>query len=40
MSSLGELTSETIGKPWSPMSATDLSHFDDDDDDDDDDAKK
>ena len=40
MSSSGELTTERIGRPWSPMSATDLAHDDDDDnyDDDDDDV--
>ena len=36
MSSSGELTTERIGRPRSPMSATDLAHDDDDDDDDDD----
>ena len=35
MSPSGEVTTEGIGRPWSPMSATDLA-FDDDDDDDDD----
>ena len=34
MSSSGELTTERIGRPRSPMSATDLAHNDDDDDDD------
>ena len=36
MSLSGELTTEKIGRPWSPMSATDLAHYDDDDHDDDD----
>ena len=30
MSSSGELTTERIGGPWSPMSAADLAHDDDD----------
>ena len=37
MSSSGELTTERIGRPLSPMSATVLAHDDDEDDDDDDD---
>ena len=37
MSSSGELTTESVGRPWLPMSATDLAHDDDDDDDDEDD---
>ena len=36
MSSSGELTTERIGRPRSPIPATDLAHDDDDDDDDDD----
>ena len=35
MSSSGELTTERVGRPWSPMSATDLAHNDDNDDGDD-----
>ena len=37
MSPSEELTTERIGRPWSPLSATDLAHDDDDDDKDDDD---
>ena len=37
MNSSGELKTERIGRSWSPMSATDLTHDDDDDNDDDDD---
>ena len=29
MSSSGELTTDRVGRPWSPMSATDLAHDDD-----------
>ena len=36
MRSSGELKTERIGRPRSPMSASDLAHDDDDDDDDDD----
>ena len=37
MSSSGELTTERIGRLWSPMSASVLAHDEDDDEDDNDD---